>query len=100
MKIKNNRPVKVVLLTLLLGAGSAFGQDSGRRVAADNSHPAMEIKFRAMRFGRPPLVYLSFDIILRNDQNGPRWFLLPSNLGSGHGAIGEKGGVDTLEVFT
>ena len=115
MEIKNNRPVKVVLLTLLLGASSAFGQDSGRRrlddrglhalrtigaVTADNSHPAMEIKFRAMRFGRPPLVYLSFDVILRNDANGPRWFLLPSNLGSGHGAIGEKGGVDTLEVFT
>src|SRR5689334_20164913 len=50
---------------------------------ANNSHPAMEIKFRGMRFGRPPLVYLSFDVILRNDENGPRWFLLPSNLGSG-----------------
>jgi hypothetical protein len=60
----------------------------------------MEIKFRQMRFGKPPLVYLSFDVTLLNDQKSPRWFLLPSNLGSGHAAIGEKGGVDTLEVFT
>lgn len=53
-----------------------------------------------MRFGKPPLVYLSFDVTLLNDQKSPRWFLLPSNLGSGHAAVGEKGGVDTLEVFS
>src|SRR6185369_15763748 len=64
------------------------------------SQSAMEIKFRNMRFGRPPLVYLSFDVLLRNEEESPRWFLLPSNLGSGHGPIGEKGGVDTLEVFS
>jgi hypothetical protein len=52
-----------------------------------------------MRFGRPPLAYLSFDVMLRNDRRSPRWFLLPSKLGPGHAAIGEKGGVDTLEVF-
>ena len=65
-----------------------------------SSSQAVQIKFRQMRFGKPPLVYLSFDVILRNDQKSPRWFLLPSNLGSGHAAVGEKGGVDTLEVFS
>ena len=97
----------------------AFGQDA---VQDDNQHGSLdnyqprtstiaavtthilqseaEIKFRRMRFGRPPLVYLSFDVILRNDQESPRWFLIPSNLGSGHAAIGEKGGIDTLEVFS
>jgi hypothetical protein len=60
----------------------------------------VQIKFRQMRFGKPPLAYLSFDVTLLNEQKSPRWFLLPSNLGSGHGPIGEKGGVDTLEVFS
>src|SRR5205807_5393294 len=46
----------------------------------------------------PPLAELYFDVTLRNDRTAPRWFLLPSNLGSGMAAIGKKG-VDTLEVF-
>jgi hypothetical protein len=69
-------------------------------VAPTVSPDAVEIKFRQMRFAKPPLVYLSFDVTLRNNEKSPRWFLLPSNLGSGHAAIGEKGGVDTLEVFS
>ncbi|HEY0365329.1 MAG TPA: hypothetical protein VGC73_02580 [Pyrinomonadaceae bacterium] len=67
---------------------------------ADTSQPAAEITFQEMRDGRPPLSYLFFDVVLRNDRSSPRWFLLPSNLGAGHGLIGEKGGVDTLQVFT
>jgi len=67
---------------------------------AETSQSPAEITFREMRYGRPPLVYLFFDVVLRNDRTSPRWFLLPSNLGSGHGLIGEKGGIDTLEVFT
>jgi hypothetical protein len=63
------------------------------------ARPAAEIKFCEMRFGVPPLAYLSFDVVLRNDRRSPRWFLLPSNLGPGHSPVGEKGGVDTLEVF-
>jgi len=53
-----------------------------------------------MRYGRPPLLHLYFDVVLRNDRRSPRWFLLPSNPGPAHGLIGEKGGVDTLQVFT
>ena len=66
---------------------------------AQPSPPAAEIKFREMHFRKPPLVELVFDVVLRNGRAHPRWFLLPSNLGPGHGLIGEKGGVDTLEVF-
>jgi hypothetical protein len=65
----------------------------------ETSRPAAEIKFREMRVGRPTLAYLFFDVVLRNDRKSPRWFLLPSNLGSGHAPVGEKGGVDNLEVF-
>src|SRR5438132_662426 len=61
--------------------------------------PPAEIKFREMHFRKPPLVELVFDVLLRNDRAQPRWFLLPSNLGPGHASIGEKGGVDALEVF-
>lgn len=121
MKTTNHQLVNFVFLTVLLGGSFVLGQDAGRTgnnkqlkrsnyqlrttrtiaaVAPDTSQPAMEIKFREMRFGRPPLVYLSFDVLLRNNEKSPRWFLLPSNLGSGHAAIGEKGGVDTLEVFS
>src|ERR1044071_759077 len=86
-----------VFLMLLLCGNLAFGQNSIRE--AETSQPAAEITFQEMRYGRPPLSYLFFDVVLRNDRTSPRWFLLPSNLGSGHGLIGEKGGVDTLEVF-
>jgi hypothetical protein len=65
----------------------------------ETSRPAAEIKFREMHFRKPPLVELVFDVVLRNDRKSPRWFLLPSNLGPGHAPVGEKGGVDTLEVF-
>ncbi len=67
---------------------------------AETSQPSAEITFQEMRDGKPPLLYLVFDVVLRNDRTSPRWFLLPSNLGPGEGMIGEKGGVNTLEVFT
>jgi hypothetical protein len=112
--------VKFIFLTLLLSVSSVLRQDARLRnnkqstasdyqlsqlktiasVTQGISQSAIEIKFRNMRFGRPPLVYLSFDVLLRNEEESLRWFLLPSNLGSGHGPIGEKGGVDTLEVFS
>jgi hypothetical protein len=119
MKIINHRTISFVFVTAIVSFGFAFGQDAAqddhryrsrdnyqprtRTIAAVTSQtpqPEAQIKFRQMRFGRPPLVYLSFDVILRNDENSARWFLLPSNLGSGHAAIGQKGGVDTLEVFS
>ncbi len=58
-----------------------------------------EITFREMHLRKPPLAELSFDIVLRNDQSEPRWFLLPSNLGPGTSSLVTKGGVDTVEVF-
>ena len=66
---------------------------------SQTSRPAAEIKFRELHFGKPPLVNLFFDVVLRNDRTEPRWFLLPGTLGSGAVSIGDKGGVDTLEVF-
>lgn len=66
---------------------------------AEPSRPAAQIEFREMHFRKPPLVELIFDVVLRNDGKSPRWFLLPSNLGPGHASIGEKGGVDNLEIF-
>jgi hypothetical protein len=58
-----------------------------------------EITFREMRLRKPPLAELYFDVVLRNDHSGPRWFLLSSNLGPGTSALLTKGGVDTVEVF-
>jgi hypothetical protein len=90
MKTTKHNPSYFLILILLLCGRLAYAQDAS---------PA-EIRFQEMRFGKRPLVYLTFDVLLRNDRDSPRWFLLPSNIGSGHGPIGEKGGVDTLEVFS
>jgi hypothetical protein len=69
-----------------------------REMQGSNVVPA-EIEFVDLRLGRPPLAYLTFDVRLRNDSESSRWFLLPTNIGSGHEPIGRKGGVDALEAF-
>jgi hypothetical protein len=66
---------------------------------SQTARPTIEIKFREMRFRKPPLVDLYFDVLLRNDRPEPRWFLLPSNLGPEPTSIAAKGGVDGVEVF-
>ncbi|HEY6247882.1 MAG TPA: hypothetical protein VIX17_28375 [Pyrinomonadaceae bacterium] len=107
----NHHFLKFVVVIALMSFSFVFGQEDNNRSPAKYRprtrtivplipQPAVKIEFRRMRFGRPKLVYLLFDVRLRNDQKSPRWLLLPSNLGSGHSAIGEKGGVDTLEVFS
>jgi len=68
-------------------------------VTVINPRPPAEITFREMRLRKPPLAELDFDITLHNYQTGPRWFLLPSNLGPGTSALLTKGGVDAVEVF-
>jgi hypothetical protein len=90
--IKKNQLIRRVLIVVLLGF---LGVES----LSQTSRLPAEIKFREMHFGKPPLVNLFFDVVLRNDRNAPRWFLLPSNLGSGAASIGDKGGIDMLEVF-
>jgi hypothetical protein len=60
--------------------------------------PAAEIKFIELQFAKPPLVKLYFDVLLRNDRSGPRWFLLPGNLGPNQSPIGGKGGIDGVQV--
>lgn len=61
--------------------------------------PASEMTFREMRYRKPPLVEVYFDVVLRNDRGQSRWFLLPSNLYPERPGIPTKGGVDTLQVF-
>lgn len=68
-------------------------------VKVTSTRPAAEMTFREMRFRKPPLVELYFDVLLRNDRAESRWFLLPSNLNPESTEIAAKGGVDTLEVF-
>jgi hypothetical protein len=63
------------------------------------SSPAAEIKFREMHPRKPPLVELVFDVVLRNDRDEARWFLLPTNLDPHKTGIVKNGGVDALEVF-
>jgi len=64
---------------------------------SQSAHPAAEIEFVEMKFRKPPLVELYFDVTLRNSSAESRWFILPSNLGQNQSA--GKGGIDGVEVF-
>lgn len=70
-----------------------------RSLPTTRSRPSVEIEFKQMRFGKPPLVDLYFDVTLRNSRRAPRWFLLPSTLNPQSTSFAAKGGVDHLEVF-
>jgi hypothetical protein len=52
-----------------------------------------------MKFRKPPLLDLYFDVTLRNNSSEPKWFLLPSNLGQNNQLDPARGGVDAVEVF-
>ena len=99
------RRVCFQFLTLLVFASIVFGSGAprhGRELAAKVQEPLpaeAEIKFLEMRPARPPLTYLYFDVLLRNEAESPRWFLLPSNVGPGRASIGGGGGIDALEVY-
>jgi hypothetical protein len=59
----------------------------------------VQIRFVEMKFRKPPLVDLYFDVTLRNNSSEPKWFLLPSNLGQNNQLDPATGGVDAVEVF-
>ena len=99
------RRVYFQFLTVLVFASIVFGSGAprhGRKLAGNFQEPLpaeVEIKFLEMRSARPPLNYLYFDVLLRNEAESPRWFLLPSNVGPGRASIGKGGGIDALEVY-
>src|SRR6266566_8479187 len=64
-----------------------------------SNRPIAEMTFREMRWRKPPLVELYFDVVLHNDRTEPLWVLLPSNLGPESASVGTKGGVDGVEVI-
>lgn len=57
--------------------------------------PPVEISLVIAQFGKPPLVELQGEVILRNDRSEPHWFLIPMALPDP--SRGE-GGVDHMEV--
>jgi hypothetical protein len=92
-----------VLLSLI----AVFIEYSTRRIVLASNEsspnafldrPVAEIKFIELQYSKPPLIYLYFDVLLRNDRSGPRWFLLPGNLGPNQSPIGGKGGIDGVQV--
>jgi hypothetical protein len=96
------RPPLRVLALLLLGPSLGLGQqqppaDPGKGGGPMNplSTPAVEMKIVSVDPGRPPLVRLGIDTVLRNHGAHPRWFLLPTHVPPTPG----NGGVDVLEVY-
>jgi hypothetical protein len=105
--MKKNLLMRATLVLLIACAClvECLAQPTRRARRARASLPAIrlrqsvEIEFKQMRFGKPPLVELYFDVTLRNSRDEPRWFLLPSNLSPKSTSFAAKGGVDTLEAF-
>lgn len=68
-----------VLLAFLTGLGAM--------VSVPQSGPpgsmapgAVEISYCGLRVGKPPLKYMSFNVIVRNIADKPQWFLFPAAL--------------------
>jgi hypothetical protein len=103
--MKKNLSMRAILINAVavLCLAQSLPQPVARADAAITppppTRPPVEIKFREMRFGKPPLVELYFDVTLRNSRPEPRWFLLPSNLSPESASFAAKGGVDKLEVY-
>jgi hypothetical protein len=57
--------------------------------------PQFEIRYAGVHRERPPLANLLFDVTLRNQAAGARWFLLPAKI---EPSTGPGGGVDGIEV--
>ena len=85
----------VLLLVVICGKG--FPARLIQRAA--KAKPPVTMRFVNLKFGKPPLTELYFDVVLRNNRAGPRWFLLPRNLSPDNTPLATKGGVDVLEVF-
>jgi hypothetical protein len=57
------------------------------------------VEFAGLRRERPPLVWLHFDVQLRNGADGPRWLLLPDRLDGDEPWPGDGvSGVDLFEL--
>ena len=98
--MKKRYCVSLVMLMLLIGSCAVRSFPRGLPEAHKVSSPAsVEIKFVEMKFRKPPLIDLYFDVVLRNQSPEPRWFLLPRSMGPGQAGLSRKGGIDVLEVF-
>jgi hypothetical protein len=60
---------------------------------------AVEIQYCGMKPGKPPLKYLSFDVILRNRSDKPQWYLFPSALYDKPGGIRKNAGIAAIELL-
>jgi hypothetical protein len=56
------------------------------------------MQYTGIRYGKPPLASLSFDVRLRNPHSEPRWFLLPELLAQWQ-EIAKSGGVNRADIY-
>lgn len=86
-----------VLLVLAIGCADRppkqIHEPTKEGSAAMNA-PAVTVTVVGTKPGRPPVDRLLVDVMLRNDEQAPRWALIPTNLPVA------PGGVDKLEQLT
>jgi len=82
------RGVAALSVALLLGGqcGAAAAKAKRQRPEVKKeatkmtSEKPVEITITRVREGRPPQLRMELDVVLRNGEAEPRWFLLPRNL--------------------
>jgi hypothetical protein len=68
---------------------------SGSSGTAMTAKPTVAAKVTGEKPGRPPLLYLTTEVVLDNPTDAPRWFIVAKHIPPDDGA---GGGVDRLEV--
>jgi len=82
-----------LLLTSVVLLCSFAGQQSGEQ-------PAVGMQYCGMKPGRPPLMYLSFHITVRNYADNAKWFLFPAALYDKPAGTRKDAGIDAVELFS
>lgn len=84
--------LRAVGIVIILLAAIGSGQQS-------EMQPSVEMQYCAMKPGRPPLKYLSFNVTVRNSADKPQWFLFPASLYDQPVTERENAGIDAVELF-
>ena len=80
-------------LAIIMMSATSSGQQSLQQAA-------VEMRYCGFKPGRPPLLYLSFNITLRNPGDKPQWFLFPASLYDKPQTARPDAGIDSIELLS
>src|SRR5215467_14986070 len=86
------------LLVFLTGLGAMVSAQPGG--PQGDSMPELQISYCGLRPSRPPLKYMSFNVIVRNTADKPQWFLFPASLYDKPANERKGAGIDVIQLFS